>query len=82
MDLLVKELNIKEFDVWSEGYQASGDSSRATYHGISEGRDFKDACINLAEFDRNFSKYFDPERITFWGCRLFDNEADARDSFG
>jgi hypothetical protein len=25
---------------------------------------------------------FNPEALTYWGCKLFDNEADARKGFG
>ncbi|WP_280633320.1 hypothetical protein [Paenibacillus polymyxa] len=30
----------------------------------------------------DFSQQHTPERLTYWGCRLFDNHADAAVSFG
>jgi hypothetical protein len=70
------------FHVWSEGFAATGQSSPAIYHGTGSGRNFREACDNLAEKRPEFKKYYDPEHMTYWGCRLFDNETDARRSFG
>lgn len=73
--------NSMMFDVWSEGYAATGQSSRAIYHGKYEGIDFKDAVANFTKtLDAKTQSYInletDPPR--FWGCRFFDNEIDAR----
>lgn len=73
---------MKEFDIWSEGYVATGQSSGATLLGYAKGEDFVQACVNLAKQDREFASYFDKDRMTYWGCRLFDNSSDARKSFG
>lgn len=73
---------MKNYDIWSEGYRISGGSGRAHFHGSSKGEDFKDACINFAKIDKEFNQYFNQERMTFWGCRLFDNHSDAAQSFG
>lgn len=72
------------FAIWSEGYQANGDSGTATYHGEAQGSDFKDAVKNYVASgaDPEFNRYVNLERMTHWGCRLFDNFQDAEASFG
>jgi hypothetical protein len=68
----------KLFNIWSEGFQTNGESDTASYHGQMEADTFKEACqIMFKEIDS-----YDPKRNTLWGCRLFDNERDARRSFG
>lgn len=77
----------KEWEVWSEGYLATGMEgipATAQFHGKFNGETFRDACDKWAEtLSDDYSKScYDGERLTFWACRLFDNEADARKSFG
>ena len=70
------------FEVWTEGYQATGERSPASFHGVFRAPTFADAvkrCVKEKKFD---TRCFDPERLSYWGCRFFDNEADARRSFG
>lgn len=71
-----------EYEIWSEGYITTGEHDGAVYHGKSTGVDFRDACVHFAQTHPIFEKYFDEKELTFWACRLFDNEADARESFG
>jgi hypothetical protein len=54
--------------------------NEATAHKIGEieAENFFEACAKLNQGDSNF----DSVRLTVWGCRLFDNEAEARKSFG
>lgn len=70
------------WQIWSEGYSASGDAGTAVRHGVVEAATFKEACDLLADRDREFMRYYDAERLTYWGCRLFDNEGEARATFG
>lgn len=42
-----------------------------------EAETFREACDKVCS-DPNYNA----EHLTVWGCRLFDNEADARKSFG
>ena len=74
----------KWFAIWSEGYRATGESGKAILHGNWQGTDFKDAVKNmLAEWNQDeVKKYYNEEENTYWGCRFFDNEKDARASFG
>lgn len=85
----------KEFEIWSEGYAATGERGTAVFHGRYFGETFDDA---VEEFKKQHSGQVDTkERYaernkdgimplvkvhSIWACRLFDNEADARKSFG
>lgn len=66
------------YEVWSEGYACTGERGLAIFHGEWEGLSFCQAC-NACFKD---SSYHDQEKNNLWGCTLFDNEADARASFG
>lgn len=69
---------MKEYSVWSEGFKITGGESQAAFYGKIEANSFKEACQKV--FEKNDT--FDPQRMTLWGCRLFDNEKAARKSFG
>lgn len=69
-------------EVWNEGYAATGERAPALYLGRYPGVTFKEeveAAMDDLEWDRS---YYNPEQLTYWACRFFDNEADARRSFG
>ncbi|HDZ15598.1 MAG TPA: hypothetical protein ENH60_11985 [Pricia sp.] len=89
------------FEIWMEGYRATGQSSGASKIGESEGETFDDAVRNYmttellagkesAGIEENGrSRYANDEAYenrrsnwSIWACDLFDNEADARKSFG
>lgn len=70
---------MKNYEIWSEGYLCTGMEgipSKAYKHGEAPGETFKDACVNLAKKDSSFA-HFKLENMTYWGCRLFDNEEEA-----
>lgn len=79
-----------EFSIWSEGYRATGESGGATFHGTYEGDTFRDAVKAWAESlprEKDAAGYVprelvDLDELTYWACRLFDNEAEARKAFG
>jgi len=81
---------IKEFEVWLEGYCATGCENGpvpAQFIGKFEAQDFRDAChiaaMTIAHGNLyTFFKYYSINHNTWWACRFFDNEADARESFG
>lgn len=69
------------FEVWSEGYAATGESSPAQFHGKYEAETFKEAVYKYVETLSPKSKecFTDNEYgLRFWGCRFYDNEKDAR----
>lgn len=100
---------MKLYQVWSEGYAATGERSGARLEGEAVAENFDDACIAVCcdrldkEPDGSYRRgtyrqtgplgYIPPgiERLkaierkgnySIWGCQLFDNEQDARKSFG
>lgn len=71
----------KKWEVWREGYYASGcegTPAKAHKYGEIEAESFQQACELLLADNQDF----DPKGLNVWGCRLFDNEIDARESFG
>lgn len=76
------------FTVWSEGYQATGESGQAMLIGIEEAQTFPDACEIVADkWRKAYPKDADHWRgegdgLTLWGCRLFATEDEARRSYG
>lgn len=72
---------MKRFEIWAEGYAATGENGTANLFGTASGATFKDACDSFFR-NREDAHYYDPQDLTYWGCRLFDNEAKARESFG
>lgn len=74
---------MKEWEVWIEGYAATGGSGTASFEGVYKGETFKNAVESMMKDKQwNIEGYYNPERLTYWACRFFDNETDARKSFG
>lgn len=66
-----------------EGWKGMcGEGSSAQFLGEFEAEDFRDACFKWAKTREHQMDYFDDRALSYWGCRLFDNEQDARKSFG
>lgn len=75
---------IKSFDLWMEGYICTGQSSGAEFLGTFTASSFIEACDKWAETLGDEKEYYSKkgDKAWFWGCRIYDNEADARKSFG
>ncbi|QIN95240.1 hypothetical protein DLP3_077 [Stenotrophomonas phage vB_SmaS_DLP_3] len=71
-----------DFDVWMEGYQTNGDSGTAMYLGRHVAANFQTACAKALYKKGCAMALYNPRLGTYWGCRLYDNEQDARKSFG
>ena len=71
-----------KFEIWSEGFTATGTSGKACLRGVEVGKNFHEACKTFFGKNRGHHNLYNPEHNTYWGCRLFDNEIDARKSFG
>jgi hypothetical protein len=69
---------MKTYNIWVEGYVVNGDRGYGHLSGTIEAESFAEACAELYKGDMLFNK----ERLSHWGCRLFDNEADAKKGFG
>lgn len=79
---------MREFEIWSEGYAATGEHQPAVFEGKVTAETFDQAVINLLghRLDKDADQ---PDgyrrrsgRLCIWACEIFDNEADARKSFG
>ena len=73
---------MKTYHVWAEGYRANGDRANAHLIGSIESDSFENACNTLIRICGMDDHNWDKEKLTYWGCRLFDNEIDARKTFG
>ncbi|MCK4826614.1 hypothetical protein KA005_63320 [bacterium] len=77
---------MKAYEIWMEGYAATQESDIAQYVGSVEAKSFKEACIKFSKTEeateKQWEEFFNPTDLSFWGCRLYDNEADARKTFG
>jgi len=80
-----------KYQVWLEGYAATGESGTAMQLNLPNedctlwegGVSFRAACLNALETLKwEIDHYYDYARNTYWGCRFFDNEQDARKTFG
>lgn len=72
------EAPIRRYEVWCEGFRCNGYDEPARKVGGVDARSFQQACYILLANDQNYDRH----GLSTWGCRLFDNEAEARRSFG
>ena len=87
---------IREFEIWAEGYAASGESGTAQMVGKGLGSTFDEAVKDYMSKNPNHgieensrNRYITEDAYknrrsnwSIWACCLFDNESDARKSFG
>lgn len=76
---------MRKFEVWTEGYSATGESGTAIFHGKFEAETFKNAVYKYIEtLDEKDKSYFKDNEygLRYWGCKFFDNEKDARKNYG
>ena len=72
------KLFLDKFEVWSSGYQCTGDSGKAQYLGTFEANSFQEACDKAIESNKWDRKYYDRKDLSYWGRPFYDNEKDAR----
>jgi len=78
---------LRTFTLWVEGYAATMEHGTAMRLGDYEAETF-DEAVQKWNSERNAKKTYgeleqrDDGTWTVWGCRIFDNEAAARKSFG
>lgn len=72
---------MKLFDIWMEGFHINEGRTPGMYCGQYSGNTFQEACAKWNDLCGE-PGYYDASRNTYYGCRFFDNEADARRSFG
>lgn len=97
MEAINQKYDEEVFEIWMEGYEATGESGPAQLIGRYHGITFEEACKNFTE-PANIIRQSDYKIIAkkgeklkldenrdypaIWACRLYDNEIDARKSFG
>jgi hypothetical protein len=87
---------MKLYEIWMEGYSATGEYGTASKIGTGTGNTFDEAVLDYMKknpdhgIKRNTreryisDKAYEERRSNWniWACSLFDNEKDARKSFG
>lgn len=69
---------MNHYEVWCEGFAATGESAPARKMGEIDAATFQEACDYILSGD----PYYNPTTLTHWGCRLFPDETSARKAFG
>lgn len=72
---------MKEWEVWIEGYAATGELATASLQGRAEADTFEEACIKVCGDKLDKDRDGKP-KMSIWACRLFPSEGQARVSFG
>lgn len=72
---------MKAYNVWMEGYAATGEYAPDEYMGTYEAKSFKEACVmamnDKFKYRSEIDKYYDKKHNTFWGCRFYEQLPDA-----
>lgn len=70
--------------LWMEGFAATGQRQGASMIGTYEATDLDDAVKQYMETHKGYVDWdrFGRGRHAIWGCEIFDNEEEARKSFG
>jgi hypothetical protein len=63
-----------KYQVWRSGWIITESNEPAALLGEADAESFEQACAIVLRDD----KEFDPIGLTKWGCKLWDNETDAR----
>jgi hypothetical protein len=71
----------RRWEVWVEGCCRHGAEMIGTAKGLTF-REGAEVCLACNGYELDDPLVYDKERMTLLGCRLFDNEADARATFG
>lgn len=75
----------KLFDIWVEGYCATGNESEAQYLGSVTAVSFREAVKKWAQQNPGAvitDTSVATDEFRYWGCRLFESEEKARLAFG
>ncbi len=78
--------NLQEFEIWMEGYAATGQSGTARLIGKGKGVNFDEAVRDYMSRTpgNGIEQRLVKEKIiwSIWACSLYNNEKDARKAFG
>lgn len=81
----VDRKEIGMYPLWIEGYEVTGNSATASYLGVFEGKTFNEACDNwekTIEQPEYYKSGNERQKPNYWACKIFENELEARKSFG
>lgn len=89
---------LADYEVWMEGYAATGEQGAATLWGKAKARNFAEAChkVACANYLKSIQQAetspsqqyaigrwdYDPGKLAYWGCRLYWSRELAAKSFG
>lgn len=85
---------MKTYKIWMEGYCITRNNSKATKIGEIKAKSFLEACRKLCGTRDDYKEetllhntktlefYKKTKDPYIWGCKLYDNEKEARRSFG
>ena len=83
VSLINGHIDNHHIDLWVEGYQCTGGSNTASYLGTYKADSIREAVQQwVAENPKERERYVDISRLTYWGCKFYNNECHARRSFG
>lgn len=70
------------FEIWMEGFECTGNYCKASHVSSVEADSFSEACDKYAIANPKWAVHYDSKQLSWWGCKLFDNEFEARRNFG
>lgn len=79
---------MNKYEIWLEGFRVTGQSSKASRltkdneNTLWDGVNFIEACKNALSELKWDMLYYNEKTNSYWGCKFYDNEADARKNFG
>lgn len=74
-------MNLMHYDVWMEGYAATGEYGTAQKLGSAKAASFKEACKIVAT-RQGMGELYSEATNTLWACKLHPTEEAARKAFG
>jgi hypothetical protein len=84
-DKLGDDMVMNTFEVWCEGYHVQEGTGRHWLVDTVKAKTFKEACdIAFANPDQSegWRECYNSEKLSHWGCRLFDNASEAAEKCG
>lgn len=70
------------YEIWVEGFSTTGQWGYAYKMGEEHGKTFEEACAKFMDYRPKQAEFYNREKNTDWGRKLFDNKLDAMRKFG
>lgn len=67
-------------EIWCEGNARLGHT--ACHLGYGKGETFREVCEDWASRNPYFDNHWNRRFMTYWGDKLYNNEAEAREKLG